>query len=310
MFSRRKLSNIKDTSNKVTIATSLVKRLLAFSIDMFFLIILSTLILRITGDFFSWGGIERLICIIISVLYFSILSTSVGRGQTIGKRFLKIKIVKLDGGYLTYLESFISASIIIIPFFMINWRVLSFSDNHIVTGLFSLTGSLLILLNALLIITDRVHRSSLADRSVLSIVVNKSFLDTVELSGISILRKTVVFLIVISVVLLKIYYYFDNSITLKLIESEILSIGNMYSVSIQINYDFVGDQLVEKYQIDCRVKNIDNYYDKMPELIADLFMTNSRIPILQGQEIIVNTFYGADFGLANNFEVYSEVFIK
>lgn len=68
-------------------------------------------------DFFvSLGDYGRLFGVALGLLYFGILNSAVGGGQTFGKRLLGLRVVRLDGEALSPGASFLRAAILIVPF--------------------------------------------------------------------------------------------------------------------------------------------------------------------------------------------------
>jgi uncharacterized RDD family membrane protein YckC len=60
-----------------------------------------------------WG---RLVGFTIALVYFGILNSKIGNGQTLGKRLLKIKVVDLSGELISPLKSLIRYSVLAVPF--------------------------------------------------------------------------------------------------------------------------------------------------------------------------------------------------
>ncbi|HDT14690.1 MAG TPA: RDD family protein [Firmicutes bacterium] len=95
------------------------RRIGAFIIDMFILIILGFILSLVLGDFFSeigaWG---RFIGFTISILYFGIMDSSISGGQTLGKMITKIRVVNILGENVNVIRCVFRASIILVPFFL------------------------------------------------------------------------------------------------------------------------------------------------------------------------------------------------
>jgi len=89
-------------------------------------LILDSIILGIVGfimgliffDAFANMGIYgRLVGFVISISYFGILNSSIGRGQTLGKKACNIRVVGKDGKPIALLPSLIRSGILFIPFY-------------------------------------------------------------------------------------------------------------------------------------------------------------------------------------------------
>ena len=66
-----------------------------------------------------WG---RLLGFVVAVIYFVPLNSSLGRGQTLGKRLCGIKVVDRDGAQITFAKSFVRFLPIGVPWFLNNAR--------------------------------------------------------------------------------------------------------------------------------------------------------------------------------------------
>lgn len=96
---------------------SLHKRVVALFIDLGILFILGFVLSMFLGEYILvLGNYKIFIGIIISTLYFTILHSSIGSGQTLGKRLFNFKVVKLNGDYLNLSEAFLRSIIFTIPY--------------------------------------------------------------------------------------------------------------------------------------------------------------------------------------------------
>ncbi|WP_298506068.1 RDD family protein [uncultured Maribacter sp.] len=130
------------TTQNVTIAFTAAEvgeRILAYFIDLVIKIAYVGVILFLIGSFSSSGGIEleenfnvdpwSVMAIIIilgaPVFFYTIISESLLLGQTVGKKLVKIQVVKIDGYRATFLD------------FFIRW-VMRFVDINIFSGVVAL----------------------------------------------------------------------------------------------------------------------------------------------------------------------------
>ena len=95
------------------------RRLLAFMVDG----LLLGLVGFISGLFLfdplaKLGGWGRLIGFIIALAYFGILNSAIGKGQTVGKRLMKICVVDRTGRHISLARSLLRYTILGTPFFL------------------------------------------------------------------------------------------------------------------------------------------------------------------------------------------------
>jgi uncharacterized RDD family membrane protein YckC len=91
-------------------------RTIAFIIDSIILAIIGSLIRSLSGadpaDATGGGGIQTL----IGVVYYTVLWSNIGGGQTVGMRIFNLKVVKTDGTPVPLLTAFIRYIGLIISF--------------------------------------------------------------------------------------------------------------------------------------------------------------------------------------------------
>ncbi len=95
------------------------RRLGAFFIDSIILGLLGLVLgLFFSQQFVELGGWGRAIGFPIAALYFAVLNSRIGGGQTIGKRAFKIQVVDKGGELLSLPKSTLRYSIIGVPYFL------------------------------------------------------------------------------------------------------------------------------------------------------------------------------------------------
>jgi len=150
------------------------RRLGAFFIDSIILSAFGFILgLVFTPYLVELGGWGRVLGFFIAITYFAILNSSIGGGQTIGKRLLKIQVLDKDGELLNFTKSAIRYSIIGIPFFL-NGALIPESFFH--TIVFYLLSVLVFGFSSsivYLIVFNRNTRQSLHDIIVGSFVIMK-----------------------------------------------------------------------------------------------------------------------------------------
>jgi uncharacterized RDD family membrane protein YckC len=95
------------------------RRLLAIVLDGFILGIVGFVSGLFFFDFYARsGGWGRLIGFGFDSIYFGILNSAIGKGQTIGKRIMKIEVTNKLGEHITLGQSLLRNTILGVPFFL------------------------------------------------------------------------------------------------------------------------------------------------------------------------------------------------
>ncbi len=95
------------------------RRIIAFAIDAIIIGVIGYLLGFILYEFFvKIGSWARLYGFAIALAYLGIMNSSVGGGQSVGKRIVAIKVVDKNGNVLNIFKSFLRYGILVIPFFL------------------------------------------------------------------------------------------------------------------------------------------------------------------------------------------------
>ena len=95
------------------------RRIGAFLIDSSILCCLGLILgLFFSKQFVELGGWGRAIGFLIAAIYFAIMNSRIGKGQTIGKRILNIQVIDKNGKLLNLSNSTLRYSIFGIPYFL------------------------------------------------------------------------------------------------------------------------------------------------------------------------------------------------
>jgi uncharacterized RDD family membrane protein YckC len=145
-------------------------RPLAFGIDLLLLGVFGALLGAYRFDLLArMGGWGRLFGFGIALLYFGLLNSSLGNGQTLGKRLMKIRVVGRSGRPISVVRSFVRFTLLGAPFFLngaalpVGFGVLPIAAAVVILG----EGGALILLY----LANRRTRQSLHDLLVGTFVV-------------------------------------------------------------------------------------------------------------------------------------------
>ena len=72
---------------------------------------------------YSFGPWGRLVGFMTLLVYWTISHSAIGKGQTLGKRILKIRVVNQDGSFLSLGQSFLRALVLVIVFLLNRWAI-------------------------------------------------------------------------------------------------------------------------------------------------------------------------------------------
>ena len=162
------------------------KRLIALFIDLLILGGIGFLLgLFFESTFVEIGNLGKLMGFAIALSYFGVMNSQIAKGQTIGKRIAKIRVVDAEGLYINIPKSLLRYSVLSIPFFL-NGTYISFESDLINLDYFILPivlgGTLSI---AYLYLFNRTTRQSLHDLAVGTYVVNSES----PLTGVDVIWK-------------------------------------------------------------------------------------------------------------------------
>jgi len=148
------------------------RRLGAFLIDMFVLglagVIAGYLLFDAMVGLGPWG---RLLGFCVALLYFGVLNSRIGKGQTLGKRALGIKVVGRDGGLLPFPGAVVRFAVLGIPWFLNGaWFPPEVLDSALIYLLSAAVFGLGLAI-VYLFVFNRPSRQSLHDMTVGSMVV-------------------------------------------------------------------------------------------------------------------------------------------
>jgi uncharacterized RDD family membrane protein YckC len=95
------------------------KRVFAMILDGILLGIVGVLIGMAAFDQLAQlGGWGRLVGFCIAIIYFGVFNSVIGKGQTLGKKMMKIHVVDRSGNHISLSKSFLRYAILGIPFFL------------------------------------------------------------------------------------------------------------------------------------------------------------------------------------------------
>lgn len=287
------------------------KRLLAFIIDGLLLGVVGFLLGLVFFDAFArLGGWGRLIGFIIALLYFGVLNSSIGKGQTIGKRITNIKVVDHDGQLLPLSKSFLRYTILALPFFLNGALIppsLMMSALGIIIGLiiFGISGAIIYLY-----IFNRRTRQSLHDLAVGSFVVRASALESPApmrlwkyhylIAGIWCLI-ILIFAAIISPMIQR-RGVFPELLTLH---NSIQNSGKVHMASVFVGTSWGANGETQYLTTNAIWKNKPASPEVAASEIASIILR--EYPDITNKDILAVTItYGFDIGIASGWQSYNE----
>jgi len=214
------------------------RRLGAYSVDAILLGVAGFVLSLFFSTYFSeMGAWALLVGFTISIFYFGLLNSVVGRGQTLGKRLLRIEVTNAEGQHLTPGRSFLRYTIFALPFYLncvlssVGIAVVSWTALLLGLVVFCMGGTI-----AYLYLFNRRTRQSLHDLAVGSYVVrvqprgliNAPPIWKGHLIAIAVLLLLAVTLACAGMALTRVAF-FEQLLT---VQQAILSSGSVNSVSV------------------------------------------------------------------------------
>ncbi len=264
------------------------------------------------------GGWGKLIGFTICALYFSILNSSIGNGQTIGKAITGIRVVNINAESISFPTAFLRYSVLGIAFLL--------NNNMLITD-FALTtpvaGVLLILpifgiplLSIYLVIFNRATRQTLHDIICNTYVVKKQAVEVNNTDRLWIGHYTASSVILIALLSISVYAYsasqtptFQN---LAKTRADLMKITKVQNISVHQgkhyrngqNTSIIFTNIILKSGSGTTAENKILGTQKTLALIASSILRN--IPDARTHDIIViNFLIGYDIGIAKSWRRHS-----
>ena len=283
------------------------RRLLALILDSFVLGLVGVILGLFLFDFFSQlGGWGRLFGFCIALIYFGLLNSTIGKGQTIGKRIMRIEVVDRVGNNISIGRSFLRYTVLGAPFFlnqlMISPTVLISVIGYIIgIIIFGFGGAIVYLY-----IFNRRTRQSLHDLATGTFVVKT--LPKGEISPVSIWRLHLIaiaswFFIVIGVSLV-IPHFAQKGIFPELITivQSIHSSGKVHMATVFVgkSWRITGEEKWENTYIHSNAiwKGQPDNYEIAAGEIASIIL-NEYSDVLNKDVLGITVTYGYDIGIAS-----------
>jgi len=285
-------------------------RILALVIDGAILSAFGMILGLIFGKYFiSLGGWGRAIGFVVALLYFGLLNSTVGSGQSLGKRITKISVVGEDGKSISILRSLCRSTILELPFFLNRAMISPALLNSIITIVFALIvfgigGSIIYLY-----IFNRRTRQSFHDFVCGTYVVNASVPGHIMVGSLSRIHYVVIsgwllcVLLFTTVIAPKMASQTEimNTLSIQLYQME-----NVAGVSVSIG-TASGPQGSNRY-VAARVilRREPQDIESTAEQVARVILNAGPSISAEEDVIVVSVVYGYDIGIAGSWKGYSD----
>jgi uncharacterized RDD family membrane protein YckC len=296
----------------VRIISGFWRRLFAFIIDGIILGIFGLIIGTIYFDYFAeLGGWGRLFGFVIALIYFGLLNSSLSNGQTIGKRFLKIKVVDKDVTPISPIRASIRFLILGTPYFLngalIQPDILMNPFVALLIGLvvFFVGGGIIYLY-----IFNRNTRQSLHDLAVGTYVIRSSHAQAFSFSPLwkghlavlSLIFITVVALITTVIPKLSHKALFSELFAVQqsiqrsgLVHSATVTAGKSFGTNLTTRWK--GKRATSYFSINAVLKKRPTDYDEAINNIASIIL-DGYPQIMEKGALVINVTYGYDIGIS------------
>lgn len=276
------------------------RRALAFLIDSFILGTLGFALGFLFFDFFARLGIwGRLVGFVVSLIYFGILDSQIGGGQTLGKRLLRIKVVTGSCANLGIFLSGFRFTILGMPYFLNGVPLGQGAAAYLFSFLivFGLGFSIIYLF-----LFNRRTKQSVHDLAVGAFVIKSQTNQGLSLPSVWKWHFPIIggILIVMGLLSAKMFQRHDQMALVQL-ENVRRSIGensNIKAAGINLGQVFTGSKRVDYININVWLKNDSKDKERLANALVRL-LNAQYSPALDMQYVTVNIFYGFQLGIAS-----------
>lgn len=295
---------------KARVISGFWRRILALIVDVIVIGIVGLILGSMLFDQFARLGVwGRLVGLIITLIYLGILNSSIGRGQTIGKRIANIKVVDRDGEFLSVQKSFLRSAVLEIPFFL-NGALIppSVMTNAvgILLGLiiFGASGAIIYLY-----IFNRATRQSLHDLLVGSFVVRASSVEPVAAIGIwkphlAVIGGWCLAVVIFSVVVSSAIQRVGPIAELLQLQNGIMNSGKVHMASVFVGTNYGPQGEIHYLRTNAIWRNKPDSPEKAASEIASIML---RVQPEMNKDVLAITIsYGFDIGIATAWQSYNE----
>lgn len=313
-------NNQNEAEKNIKLICGFWRRILALIIDGAILGIVGIIIGTLFFDFFaalgSWG---RILGFVVALCYFGILNSSIGNGQTIGKRLLKIQVADNETNTISPIKSFLRYIILGVPYFLNGALIPS---PLLFNFFFSLLLSLMVFFGGgaiiYLYVFNRKTRQSLHDLAIGTYVINTNHAQEFNLEPLWKGHLAVVGLMFITVIVVTTIVipkfsknkFFSELLTVQqsiqdsgLVHVATVSAGKSFGTNTGTDGNKKGETTY--FSANAILKSRPSDYNEIINQIASIVL--KTYPQAMGKNtIIINATYGYDIGIASAWKKQSE----
>jgi len=287
------------------------RRIFASTIDGCLLGIIGIVLGLVLGDWFaSLGGYGRLLGLPIMVLYFGILNSHLGQGQTLGKKLMRIKVVDSQNQFLSLGKSVIRALILEVPSIlngMLLPAAILMSPVAILIGLlvFGLGGSIIYLY-----IFNGKTRQSVHDLAVGSYVVKVDTLSVIPETAMS--KVHYIFPALLVILVMGFYLFVGQQLSKNQLMKELSStqenlsaLPKVYQASLFAGTNYTPSESISSLSTDLYYAGSSKDAESLETQAASLMLLS--YPNARKQDLlVVSVRTGYDIGIASFWMTHHE----
>jgi uncharacterized RDD family membrane protein YckC len=294
---------------------SIFKRLIALILDFIVLGIIGYISAIFFEDFYvSLGKYGTLIGSTVTIIYFSILQSKIGKGQTLGKKTIGAKVTNLSGEYLTVGNSFLRSFITFFP--IMNVAIFSGGKAMLLVVMLLLLATF----SSIYLIFINKSRRCLHDILISSVVLNQnvSEFQINELSDRSTKKIIPIGVVALLMIAGGLYQTFtENTLSQLLAAKEriesysgVITVDEVKSGTTTYNSSNQPSKTYSSVKITVRVDD-ENEVSSMNSRYFDEFykIIKTEIPESQTVDVVTITlYYGFNIGIATKTKSVTKTF--
>ncbi len=288
------------------IRPGLFYRFLALLFDIAILGIIGFVSGLFLEDFYvSLGKYGTLIGTTIAILYFSIFQSKIGKGGTIGKKLMAIKVVDLQGNFLSLKKSLLRSFILVFP--VLNAGLFSGGNGMLI----AIISFMLISFTSVYLALVNKSRRCLHDILTSSIAVNEKISEFEINEKDDITKRKLIPVAVFSILLIGMGIYYtstENTFSQLLIVKEkieekegVISVDNLKSNKTTNYISGEAPRSVSYISITVRIDDKNEIENQDSKYFNEFYqIIQNEIPESEEMDgVVITLYYGFNIGIAS-----------